>query len=204
MKPVIFFDLDGVLADFVEGAFRLHGKSLPPLDVRWDFCSQLGFAGPNDPAFWDRMGYEFWLHLEPYADGFSLLKYAEALAGKENVGLLTSPCDTAGCVEGKRSWVHNHLPDYKRRVFVGSAKHLFAGPGKVLVDDHDANVDAFAAAGGLVVQPARPWNRKLAFCRPDGSFDVFAACDQLEQAWTRAVLGKGVADDTAIPAPAAA
>lgn len=65
-----------------------------------------------------------------------------------------------------------HLPGYAKRLFIGSAKHLVAGPGKVLVDDHDTNVDAFAGAGGLTVQPPRPWNRFNGSCLPGGSFDV--------------------------------
>lgn len=180
-KPVIFFDIDGVLANFVAGALGLHGKSLPILDVRWDFLTQVGFDGVNDPAFWSPMGQEFWANLATYSDGMDFLRYAEALVGKESVGLLTSPCDTEGCVEGKRAWVARHLPEYKRRLFVGAAKHLFAGPGKILIDDHDANADAFRAAGGEAYQPARPWNRFRPYCLPDGSFDTWAACDRLER-----------------------
>ncbi|HET6576477.1 MAG TPA: hypothetical protein VFG68_22950 [Fimbriiglobus sp.] len=180
-RPVIFFDLDGVLADFVSGALDCHGAELAIPDVRWDFCSQIGFDGPNDQRFWADLGYDFWRSLDPYPDGFALLRFAEELVGPERIGLLTSPCDTEGCVEGKRAWVAERLPEYRKRLFIGSAKHLFAGPSKVLVDDHDANADAFRAAGGEVYQPARPWNRYRAYCLPDGSFDSLAACDRLER-----------------------
>lgn len=174
-RPVIFFDLDGVLADFVGGVFRLqHPKPAPRYDdVRWGLEEQLGYADPAD--FWRQLGYEFWSELPAYEDGFGLLGAVATAVGLDGIGLLTSPCDTPGCLEGKRDWVRRHLPDYHRRLFIGSAKHLFAGPGKVLVDDHDANVDAFRAAGGRVVQPPRPWNRRSGETHERGSFVVTAA-----------------------------
>lgn len=182
MKPAVFFDLDGVLADFVSGAFAAHGKALPIEDVTWGFPEQLGFAGVNDPKFWEPLGHDFWANLGRYEDGFTLLRAAEQLIGPDRIGLLSSPCDTAGCADGKRAWVAEHLPAYRRRLFLGSAKELFAGPGKVLVDDHDANCEAFAAAGGRVVTPPRPWNRRKAECRPGGGFGFSAVFEELQAA----------------------
>ncbi len=180
--PVVFFDVDGVLADFVSGALSAHGKELEISTVRWGFPEQIGFTGVNDPAFWSPLGGDFWAGLRPYADGFALLRAAERLVGADRVALLTSPCDTAGCVDGKRAWVAKHLPDYRRRLFVGGAKHLFAAADKVLVDDHDANVDAFAGAGGWCVQPPRPWNRLGDKCDAGGTFDADWWGEMLESA----------------------
>lgn len=168
----VFFDLDGVLADFVRGALLHHRAVLPIGEVQWGFPSQIGFTGVDDPAFWERMDRVFWADLSPYSDGFCLLRSTEGLVGAENIGLLTSPCDTVGCVDGKRDWVARYLPDYRKRLFVGSAKHLFAGPGKILVDDHDPNADRFREAGGNTVVPPRPWNSWASSCYPCGAFDV--------------------------------
>lgn len=170
MKPVVFFDLDGVLADFVSGALRHHNRTdVSPASVVWGIEKQLGL----DPAaFWAPLSFEFWANLEPYADGMELLRAAEGLVGSGNIGLLTSPCDTEGCVEGKRAWVKRHLPAYSRRLMVGPAKELFAGPTKILVDDHDVNCDKFVLSGGRAVQPPRPWNSFSSECKEDGGFDV--------------------------------
>ena len=179
---MIFFDLDGVLANFVAGAFAAHGKSIPIETVEWGFPAQLGFEGVNDPKFWEPFGHSFWENLAPYDDGLSLLRAAEGLIGPDQIGLLSSPCDTAGCVDGKRAWVGRYLPCYRRRLFLGSAKELFAGRNKVLVDDHDPNCEKFAAAGGQVVTPPRPWNRRKAECTSGGGFGLMGALVELERA----------------------
>jgi hypothetical protein len=177
MRKVCFLDLDGVLVDFVSGALALHGVTLPRSEVRWNFLTQIGFDGINDPRFWSPMGHDFWANLPWTAEGPLVLLAVERLYGADNVALMTSPCDTPGSVEGKLSWVCRELPAYRRRLFVGPAKHLAAGPGKVLVDDHDANVDKFCAAGGSALLVPRPWNRRRGETDSEGRFCVerFAA-----------------------------
>lgn len=169
MSLAILFDLDGVLSNFVAGALLHHGRAdVSHSEVRWGIESQLGI---EPEPFWAHLGYEFWSSLPLYPDGAVLLDGVIKLVDVARIGLLTSPCDTAGCVDGKRDWVARHLPEFRRRVFVGSAKELFAGPRKILIDDHDANCDKFVAAGGTAVMPPRPWNRRRAECVPGGYFD---------------------------------
>lgn len=177
----LFFDLDGVLADFVGGALRVHGAELARESVTWGFPLQIGFTGVDDPRFWAPFGFDYWSNLEPYADGFALLAAARFMLGVERIGLLTSPCDTAGCVDGKRKWVARHLPDYRRRLFVGSAKELFAGPTKILIDDHDPNCSKFTAAGGHAITPPRPWNDGAKHCVEGDRFDVPSVVKRLAE-----------------------
>jgi hypothetical protein len=177
--PALFFDLDGVLADFVRGAFDLHERAIPMRDVRWDFCSQIGFNGPADPAFWKPMGWHFWAHLEPLVrDGFPLLRAAERMLPADRIALLTSAAGEPGCIDGKRTWVERHLPGYLPRLFTGSAKHLFAAHGKILIDDNEDNAHRFAHAGGLTVLLPRPWNSRRDECNEAGDFNP---CDLAEE-----------------------
>lgn len=174
----VFADLDGFLSNFVAGACVAHGSDLHTRmgEVRRDLAGQLGI----DPAtFWGKFGRGFWADLPTHDDGFALLAHAELTVGAANIGVLTSPCDTDGCTDGKRDWVARHLPEYKRRLFVGSAKELFAGKNKVLIDDHDANVDKFVAAGGRALLVPRPWNRRRDECNPDGTFVWEKMADEL-------------------------
>lgn len=177
MSPVIFFDMDGLLCDFVRGVLRHHGREdFPYSDVRWGIEAQLGI---EPGQFWDGLGHGFWANLDTLADGFRLLRWAEHAVGADAVGILSSPCDTAGCAEGKREWILRHLPTYKKRLFLGSAKELFAGPAKLLIDDHDPNCDRFAAAGGKAVLVPRPWNERRGECDPDGGFPFGRVVDDV-------------------------
>lgn len=174
----IFLDVDGVLADFVAGAFRAHGKYLEPESVTWDFYKQMGL----EPAeFWSVANYDFWRNLMWTPEGPELLKLLEDIAG-ERIVLLTSPCDTPGSVQGKVDWVKAFMPQYKGRLMVGSAKHLVAGPGKLLVDDHGANVDKFREHGGQAVLVPRPWN-ELKTETVKGCFDPVAVASRVRAAW---------------------
>lgn len=170
MKPVIFVDLDGVLCGFVQGVLRHHGRTdIPISSVRWNIETQLGITAEQ---LWGDKGFDFWVNLDPLPDGMELLRLVEGLVGVEQIGLLSSPCDTVGCREGKQQWVNKHLPQYRKRLFLGSAKELFAGPTKVLVDDYDGNAQRFYRAGGWSILPARPWNCARDRCDENGNFDV--------------------------------
>lgn len=157
---LVFVDLDGVLADFVGGVCRKFGKpdpyTRPEAQGEWGIEKLLGI---EPAAFWEPLGEEFWANLSPTHDWHSILSAAVAAAGDPaNVALLTSPCETPGCLEGKKAWIANWLPEYRRSTIFCSRKDLIAGPGKVLIDDSDANVRAWEGAGGTAVLVPRHWN----------------------------------------------
>lgn len=180
----VFFDIDGVLAQFVRGTFEVHQRSIPMREVDWDFHRKLGFEGEKEKDFWAPLGFDFWANLSVHDDGMALLRNVEGFFPKESIYLLSSPCDTFGCTEGKRAWVDKHLPDYKRRLFLGSAKKAFAGPTKLLVDDSSDNCKKFRDAGGHTVAPPRPWNSHACMMADgEGNFDPGMVTD-----WIRTTL----------------
>lgn len=173
MQPTVFFDLDGVLADFVRGAMAYHRKYIPIGDVRWDFPPQLGFDSENDPAFWNPLGEIFWKNLGILYDGMQVLYKLREIFPVHNIGVISSPCRTYGCDAGKRYWVEMNLPsDMRRNVFIGNNKHLIAGPGKLLIDDSDENIDKWIKAGGWGILAPRPWNRERQHTDFAGMFDA--------------------------------
>jgi hypothetical protein len=178
-EPVCFLDMDGVLSDFVTAAHAIHKRPFAMADVRWKFNESLGFVNETAGDFWSPMGREFWANLDWTPEGRDLLRGVEKIFGPHNIALLTSPCETDGCRDGKVDWVRKHIPQYERRMMMGGDKFLVAGPMKVLVDDHDGNCDKFVLGGGNVVRVPRPWNEQRDRVWPDGSYDVRELLGQL-------------------------
>lgn len=154
----ILLDLDGVLANFVKGMYLAHGISNP-----YEKPENLGvfempeILGMSPKQFWEPANNsDFWYGLEHFKDTESLVNLA--LAYSDDVGFLTSPSAHQDSVYGKKRWLRHHYPDLCKRTLFGSAKELCAGPGVVLIDDRDAGIASFAAAGGIGITCPRPWN----------------------------------------------
>lgn len=165
-QPVCFLDMDGVLADFVGGVLEFYKKDVPYREIKWDFFDQLGFKG-KEKLFWEPLGYEFWKSLKPTEECFKIVSVVEKFFG-DRVAILTSPCQTDGCVQGKIDWIKKHLPKYERRLLVGPCKSLLGAGSKLLIDDHDKNVDDFIQEDGHAILLPRPWNRNAGILDLDG------------------------------------
>lgn len=151
----VALDLDGVLVDFVRGAFQWHKKSLPYEDVRWDFDKALF---PDDARdFWNPLGYDFWASLDWTPNGKMLLARLFALVGEGNVTILSSPCETIGSNEGKIAWIKRCIPQLARSYFLSPCKTRVAATDLVLIDDADHNVKSWRQKGPAVLVP-QPWN----------------------------------------------
>lgn len=155
MNTLCFIDLDGVLVDFVQGAFDYHDIKIPWPEIKWDFLKQAGIS-PAD--FWSPLDQPFWASLRPTSEFSVIIDEVERKFGAENVFLCSSPCETAGCITGKAMWVERHLPSYSRRLILTNRKEVFSGPGRVLIDDRDENVIDWCKAGGTGILVPRPWN----------------------------------------------
>lgn len=157
VTPRCFLDLDGVLVDFVRGVQEFHKVTLPYESVRWGLEAQMGF-GDRKNEFWAPLGYEFWANLPWTQDGKEILDSVRVVFGA-NIGILSSPCSTLGCCDGKRDWVRRNLgADLHRTCFLGADKSIFANPHSLLIDDNDDNVRKWREAGGAAILWPRPWN----------------------------------------------
>lgn len=154
----IFVDLDGVLADFVSGALKLHERedhleAWPPGE--FDMARALGITSGQ---FWggiDRAGACFWGELKPFPWAFELIRELRTIAP---VTIATSPSQDPNCLAGKVQWLQRHFGRSFRDYLIGPPKYLLAAPGRVLIDDSDRNIHSFRDYGGKGILFPQPWN----------------------------------------------
>lgn len=157
----VLLDLDGCLCDFVNAACRMHSQPNPYLLDKefhgYDFVPRLDISNIK---FWKLLDRQFWANLEWMSDGKKILTHLEERFGPENICILSSPCLTEGCVDGKIDWIRRELPGYMRRFLIGPDKNWCANSRTLLVDDREDNVNSFLEAGGQCILIPRPWNSR--------------------------------------------
>lgn len=154
---IIFIDMDGVLCDFVSAAFKVHGRTYCESSFPRYVYELEGILKVTTETFWEKIhehGEDFWVNLEPYPWCHELVTWMQKLG---DVVIATSPSRCHTSYAGKRRWLVNnglgHLPS-----MFGAHKHLMAAPGRVLIDDAEHNLKAWAQRGGIDVRFPQPWN----------------------------------------------
>ena len=134
----LFLDLDGVLADFDEGAKRLLGAS-PGV-----FQKRHGRA-----AFWKKLAAagNFYGTLPEMADARVLFEGLRHL----NPTILTGLPIGNWAAPQKIKWAEEHFPGVPVITCMARDKHKHMHPGDVLVDDRENHRAAYEAAGVVFV-----------------------------------------------------
>lgn len=155
---ICFLDIDGVLANFVEGVNRAFGIKYDyatlPRPMEWDWFKNLGLTIQEVDSI---CTIDFWAGLRWMHDGREILEMVENKF--QDIYLLTTCMSNPQSGTGKMLWIERHLKKYSKRVIITAAKSLLAGPDRVLIDDKNENVDTFEETGGRAILVARPWNR---------------------------------------------
>lgn len=154
MTKKILLDVDGVLIDFVAGAARVHGKD-PSTVKNYHFWPEWGLS---DDEFWSPLAFDFWANLDPYPEAQELLQICTEAVGKDNILLVTSPCNTVGCLEGKKASLAKHFSGYHSSFMSPKARCLMAHKEMLLIDDNVETCGKFHGAGGNTIKYPRPWN----------------------------------------------
>lgn len=140
MKPVIYLDCDGVLADWVGEANEWLGFSrnrpwtqYRGADVDWDKL--------NDAMTY----YSFWRNMQPLPRAAEIWRLCNDLAATY---VCTRPFDDPSCVFGRLTWLNKELNIPTNRVIFMHDKELLANKHSILIDDNEENVEKFAQNGG--------------------------------------------------------
>lgn len=143
----IYFDMDGVLADFRTGVEQLGVPYVPPETT----------DKKADDAVWDaiRATPGFYAKLPEIPSGIRLFKDLQA-AG-ENPEILTAVPkphhDIKNAPADKIEWNREHLgPGVTTHICLRAEKQKFCkGPEDILIDDQARNINEWQASGGTGV-----------------------------------------------------
>lgn len=142
----IFFDMDGVLADFDRGIVELcHMRPL-----------EQGHTTPEeDAALWDgvRQVPHFYGRLEPIEGSIAMVQRVYAEIGDRCqilTGIPKPSKNIAHSAEDKTAWIQRLVSDSMQvhTVLRKEKRQYCTGPQDILVDDYDKNIREWEAAGG--------------------------------------------------------
>jgi hypothetical protein len=142
VKPTLYLDLDGVLANFDLGAGVILGTDNI---YKWEFIH-----GPD--AFWDQLNAypNFFGSLPLMSDAREL--WSGVRAAKPVILTALPKVDADEVERQKRAWVKHHLgADVQVICCQTKDKPQFCSPGDVLVDDRAVNKEAWEKLGGHYV-----------------------------------------------------
>lgn len=184
--PVVYFDMDGVLADFDRGVLEGNPragkaretymallKNFPDLMHVTDDELKKRLAGPQtDPGLkalkkaWQYFreqkfaltGREgFFLNLPEMPGAREMLSQAAAMTGRKP-NILTAPVDnnTERCIQEKEGWMQKHFPGMYDKFICTQDKQNYANPNSILIDDRTKFTNKFQAAGGMIILHKSP------------------------------------------------
>lgn len=168
----VFLDLDDTLNLFTPTSLKYLGA---PIDVdryigvpefrgNYDIVARMNYYRTGRELtlqeFWNAIPRDFWATTPLAPEAYAIIEACERLVGKDNVMILTAPTKDPDCLAGKLEWIHANLPKhYHRQYIITPRKQYNAAPGRLMVDDADSNVDAWAARGGSYILVPQPHNR---------------------------------------------
>ena len=147
-QPVVYLDMDGVIADFFGGVEKMFGVK------HWKELTSKLSGGQLKQEVIDRItGSDFFANLPKFSTADSLIQLIKSATGGK-FSILTSPLigDHANSAEQKKVWISKNIerPD---EVIVSGRKEKWAkqkdGTPNILIDDRPVNIEKWEAKGGF-------------------------------------------------------
>lgn len=145
-RPIVYVDMDGVLADLFNHVAELKGV---------DHYNQMT-AQQWEVFFKDTDAEHLFSGLPMFPTANKLLRMVRKMAGGYKI--LSSPLmfDREGSTKGKRSWLHKHITVLSDGVIFEHEKQKYArqpnGTPNILIDDYGVNINKWNAAGGIGIK----------------------------------------------------
>ena len=175
-RPIkVYFDMDGVLADFARGLREMCGMDAPTQGT-----------GGDDVVFDAiRRTPHFYLRLEPNRRVVEIFRMLDSIEGVSCAVLTGIPKPSRGIVDAeqdKREWVERHLGPDTEFIAVERRHKADYAKDSILFDDYPPNIEEWDAAGGCgILADGRPlghWGI-ISSLEPDPLLIRFGICRRL-------------------------
>ena len=146
-KPIVYIDMDGVLADFFGGVEKLYGvghwkelNSDNKLDLKQEVINRIS-------------GTDFFATLPKFESSGELISMIKEFTGG-NFSINTSPLrgDHENSSKYKKLWIQNNIEQPDEIIITGRkesyAKDKASGTPNILIDDRPVNIQRWQNAGG--------------------------------------------------------
>ena len=146
-QPVVYLDMDGVIADFFGGVEKMYGVK------HWKELTSVKTGGELKQEVIDRItGSDFFSTLPKFPSADGLIQLIKSATGGK-FSILTSPLigDHENSATQKKVWISKNIekPD---EVIVSGRKEKWAkqkdGTPNILIDDRPVNIERWEAKGG--------------------------------------------------------
>jgi pyrimidine deaminase RibD-like protein len=148
MKPEVYLDMDGVLADFFAEYAKLAGvtsgnyRDIPP--------------AKTDPTLNKMIGTDFFARLPKFASADQLINIVVKTFGFYHICSSPLRGDYEGSEKYKKIWIQKHLRPQPTDIIITPNKAKYAkqadGTPNILIDDRGSNITAWEAKGGIGIK----------------------------------------------------
>ena len=146
-KPIVYLDMDGVLADFFGGVENLYGVS------HWKELTSDKTKDLKKEVIDRITGTDFFATLPKFPTADSLIDMVKTFTGGK-FSINTSPLrgDHENSGKYKKVWISNNIEQPDEIIVTGRkesyAKDKASGTPNILIDDRPVNIQRWQAAGG--------------------------------------------------------
>ena len=147
-EPIVYVDMDGVLADFFGGVEKLYGVE------HWkDLTSSKDEGGLKQEVINRITGTDFFATLPEFPTADQLIAMVKKFTGG-TFSILTSPLrgDHENSTKYKKIWITQHIANPEQVIVTGRkeayAKDKASGTPNILIDDRPTNIERWQNAGG--------------------------------------------------------
>ena len=146
-KPVVYLDMDGVLADFFGGVEKMYGVQ------HWKELTSDKTKDLKTEVINRITGTDFFATLPKFDNADELISMVKEFTGG-NFSINTSPLrgDHENSTKYKKLWISNNIQQPDEIIVTGRkesyAKNKASGTPNILIDDRPVNIQRWQGAGG--------------------------------------------------------